>query len=98
LIPIYIMCDINDISVVPMVRAPFSKIPTIYVYDKYQGGIGLSKKLFSFDRLVLKAVYDHLKRCSCSNGCPSCSGPAMEAGEHGKASAVRILELIDLDV
>ena len=98
LIPLYIMCDISDISVVPMVRAPFSKLPTIYVYDKYQGGIGLTKKLFSIDRMALKAVYDHLRGCSCSNGCPSCSGPTMEAGEYSKSSALKILELLDLNV
>ena len=97
LIPIYIMCDITDISVVPMVRAPFSQKPTIYIYDKYQGGIGLSKKLFDIDRAVLKAVYEHITQCACKNGCPTCTGPSLEAGLFGKSSALKILQLLDLD-
>ena len=58
----------------------------------------MTKKLFSIDRMALMAVYDHLRGCSCKDGCPSCSGPTLEAGEHGKSSALKILELIDLDV
>lgn len=97
LIPLYIMCDISDISVVPMVRAPFSGKPTIYVYDKYQGGIGLSKKLFSIDKTVLQAVNEHIKSCSCKHGCPACTGPTLEGNLFGKESALKILQQIDLE-
>ncbi len=97
LIPLYIMCDVNDISVVPMVRAPFSHKPTIYVYDKYQGGIGLSKKIFEIDREVLKGVRDHIKQCPCAHGCPSCTGPTLENSLFGKESALKILNLLELD-
>ncbi len=97
LIPLYIMCDVNDISVVPMVRAPFSHKPTIYVYDKYQGGIGLSKKIFEIDREVLKGVRDHIRQCPCTHGCPSCTGPTLEDSLFGKESALKILDLLKLD-
>ncbi len=97
LIPLYIMCDVNDISVVPMVRAPFSHKPTIYVYDKYQGGIGLSKKIFEIDREVLKGVRDHIRQCPCTHGCPSCTGPTLEDSLFGKESALKILDLLELD-
>jgi DEAD/DEAH box helicase domain-containing protein len=97
LIPVYIMCDKTDISVIPMVRSPFSQKPVIYVYDKFQGGIGLSKKLFSIERVVLKAVEEHIQSCPCVSGCPSCIGPTLEAGIFGKESALKILSLIKLD-
>ncbi|NOX90710.1 MAG: DEAD/DEAH box helicase [Calditrichaeota bacterium] len=96
LIPLYIMCDVTDISVVPMVRAPFSHKPTIYVYDKYQGGMGLSKKVFELDRMVLKAVKEHIEKCSCSHGCPSCTGPTLENTLFGKESAIKILQQLEL--
>jgi DEAD/DEAH box helicase domain-containing protein len=92
MIPLFVMCDITDISVIPMVRAPFSGKHTLYVYDKYQGGIGLSKKLFSIESEILQAVRDHLNACNCDNGCPSCSGPQIESGNYGKISAKKILE------
>jgi DEAD/DEAH box helicase domain-containing protein len=91
LIPLYIMCDRSDISVIPMVRAPFSNMPTIYVYDKYPGGIGLSKKVYTMMPTILQAVLDHIHSCSCDKGCPSCIGPPLESGLFGKESAQRIL-------
>ncbi|MHB2156330.1 DEAD/DEAH box helicase [Calditrichota bacterium GD2] len=96
LIPLYVMCDVTDISVVPMVRAPFSHKPTIYVYDKYQGGMGLSKKLYEIDREVLQGVAQHIRRCPCTHGCPSCTGPTLENTLFGKESALKILELLKL--
>jgi DEAD/DEAH box helicase domain-containing protein len=94
LIPLYIMCDPRDISVVPMVRAPFSNKPTIYVYDRYPGGVGLSKKVYNVDHLVLAAAKKHIEHCHCTNGCPSCIGPPLEAGLFGKESARKILNMI----
>jgi len=47
IIPIFVMCDPADIRTVPMLRAPFSHQPTIYVYDNYPGGIGLSWKVMN---------------------------------------------------
>ncbi|MCD4692636.1 MAG: DUF1998 domain-containing protein, partial [Calditrichales bacterium] len=97
LIPVYIMCDKTNISVIPMVRSPFSQKPAVYVYDKFQGGIGLSKKLFSIDRVVLRAVKEHIQSCSCVSGCPSCVGPTLEGSLFGKESGLKILSLINLD-
>ncbi len=92
LIPLYIMCDRADISVIPMVRAPFSNKPTIYVYDKYPGGVGLSKKLYNILDLLLQAVNEHINSCSCEKGCPACIGPPLESGLFGKRSAKKILQ------
>ncbi len=97
LIPLYIMCDVSDIAVIPRVSDPFTHKLTIYVYDKFQGGVGLSKKLFHIDRRVLKAVLDHITACPCSHGCPSCTGPTLEGGMFGKESAVKILQQLHLD-
>jgi DEAD/DEAH box helicase domain-containing protein len=94
LIPLYIMCDRNDISVVPMIRAPFSNKPTIYIYDKYPGGVGLSKKCFTIDRLLLENTLELIGKCICENGCPACIGPPLEAGLFGKKSAQKILKLV----
>jgi DEAD/DEAH box helicase domain-containing protein len=94
LVPLYIMCDRNDISVIPMVRAPFSHKPTIYVYDRYPGGVGLSRKVHTMDQMILRASLDHIFSCACENGCPSCIGPPLEAGLFGKSSAQKILKLM----
>jgi DEAD/DEAH box helicase domain-containing protein len=97
LVPLYVMCDTSDIAVFSMVRDPFSKQPTIYIYDRYQGGIGLSKKLFKRDKILLKASFDHIAQCPCKTGCPSCTGPTLETTMLAKESAVKILKLLDLE-
>ena len=97
LVPLYVMCDAADIAVFSMVRDPFSKLPTIYVYDRYQGGIGLAKKLYIREKVLLKAVRDHIASCPCSGGCPSCTGPTLEGTLVSKESALRILKMIDLE-
>ncbi len=90
--PIYIMSDPKDIRTVPMVRDPFNKRPTVYIYDNYPGGVGFSEKLFDIHAQLVQASYSLIKNCPCESGCPSCVGPVMEIGEKGKASALRILE------
>ena len=90
--PIYIMSDPKDIRTVPLVRDPFNKRPTVYIYDNYPGGVGFSEKLFEIHTQLVQASYDLIKNCPCESGCPSCVGPVMEIGTTGKQSALRILE------
>ncbi|RMG63206.1 MAG: DUF1998 domain-containing protein, partial [Calditrichaeota bacterium] len=96
IVPVYIMCDPADIRAVPMVRAPFSQRPTLYLYDNYPGGIGLSFKLFNNPLPALEASLDLVQRCGCEAGCPSCVGPLLEVGEKAKAhSPVLFTFLLD---
>ncbi|MCK5740084.1 DUF1998 domain-containing protein, partial [bacterium] len=94
---ILLMCDIRDIRAVPMVRSPFSEMPTIYIYDNHPGGVGYSRKLFHLHTDILNAARDLVKKCSCKNGCPSCVGPVLEIGEHGKTSALRLIEVTGIE-
>jgi DEAD/DEAH box helicase domain-containing protein len=95
IIPLFILCDPTDIRSVPMTRAPFSQHPTIYIYDNYPGGMGLSLKLMDYPYPLISAALDLLKKCPCQTGCPSCVGPLLEVGEKGKNQARGILELMN---
>ncbi len=46
LAPLYLMCDPMDIRVVPQVKAVHNKLPTMFFYDRYPGGVGLSDRLY----------------------------------------------------
>jgi DEAD/DEAH box helicase domain-containing protein len=91
---IYLMCDIRDIRAVPMVRAPLTQKPTIFIYDNHAGGVGFSKRLFAMHDELKVAARDLITKCDCVVGCPSCVGPALEIGEQGKAGALRLLEIV----
>jgi len=93
-IPLFVLCDPRDFSVWPMIRAPHDQRPTLYVYDRYPGGIGIARRLFSLDRQALQAAAEIVGRCACPAGCPACVGPRLEAGEEAKATTRRLLEEI----
>jgi DEAD/DEAH box helicase domain-containing protein len=91
--PIFLMCDPRDIRSVPMVRAPGTQLPTIYIYDNHAGGVGFSQKLFHLHDEMKKAALQLIQNCACEAGCPSCVGPVLEVGEKGKQSARALLLL-----
>ena len=66
--------------------------PTLYLYDAYPGGIGMSEPLFHIHDLLIKRTRDLILSCPCEKGCPSCVGPVGETGERAKEAALAILE------
>jgi DEAD/DEAH box helicase domain-containing protein len=66
--------------------------PTLYLYDGYPGGIGLSEPLFHLHDLLVTRTRDLIVSCGCEKGCPSCVGPAGETGRRSKEAALAILE------
>ncbi len=46
--------------------------PTVFVFDRTPGGVGLSEKLFESLFVWIKSAYQLLKSCSCDRGCPAC--------------------------
>jgi DEAD/DEAH box helicase domain-containing protein len=70
--------------------------PTLYLYDAYPGGIGLSEPLFHLHELLILRTKELIAGCSCEKGCPSCVGPAGETSEKAKAAALAILHGLQL--
>jgi DEAD/DEAH box helicase domain-containing protein len=68
--------------------------PTLYLYDAYPGGIGLSVPLFQMHDLLIRRTRELIASCPCEKGCPSCVGPAGETGERAKPAALAILDLL----
>lgn len=89
--PLMVMCDPSDLHVVPQVKAVHNEQPTIFLYDRYPGGIGLSDKVYEQMNDVLSQTNQLIVNCSCESGCPSCIG--MEAqGERAKSDALVLLQ------
>ena len=68
--------------------------PNIFIYDNYPGGIGLSEPLFRLHSRLLTESRALIAACPCSDGCPSCVGPAGEAGTRGKEVALALLDAV----
>jgi DEAD/DEAH box helicase domain-containing protein len=70
--PLVAMCDRMDIGGITYARFPGTGLPTLFLYDGYEDGIGISEKLFAeFDRLA-KVTLELVSACGCDDGCPAC--------------------------
>jgi len=73
-------------------------VPTVYLYDNYPGGIGLSTPLYDLRHRVVAGAAQLVQACACSGGCPACVGPILageEARGHSpKTAALRVLSLL----
>lgn len=94
--PVQVLCDPSDVRAQAMLRAPMTQKPTIFLYETYPGGVGFSEKLFHHHHRMVDAAISLLSDCPCKEGCPSCVGPALEVGTHGKPGALKLAKLARL--
>jgi len=71
-LPAYVMCDPSDIGSV--VESSNLGSPTIFIYDRFPGGIGYAEKVYEIVDDVVTAALDLIRECGCEEGCPSCVG------------------------
>ncbi|MDV2683572.1 DEAD/DEAH box helicase [Alkalihalophilus lindianensis] len=92
--PVFVMCDRNDLHVIPQMKADHSEKPTIFIYDRYPGGIGLAKEVYRNIDIILENVATLVRSCSCENGCPACVGASGEAGTYVKSTVLRLVGML----
>lgn len=90
--PLFVMADPQDIHVIPQVKADHNEMPTIFFYDRYPGGVGLSEKIYGGIIEVLEETKKMMSRCQCEHGCPSCIG-ADAAGDTAKSDALKVIDV-----
>ena len=77
---------------------PSSFEPTLFLYDNYPGGIGLSAPLFDAADVLVADALGLVAGCPCTGGCPACVGPVLPGDEvrdvTPKAAAARVLDLL----
>src|SRR5438552_7508567 len=79
---VFLMCDRRDIgSAVDTGIESATFHPSLFIYDNFPGGVGLSRPLYEIREEVLSATHQLIRSCSCDDGCPSCVGPTATAKE-----------------
>ena len=72
--------------------------PTLFLYDNYPGGIGISTPLFENRHAIVADAQTLVNACECAHGCPSCIGPILASDEvrgySPKQVALRVLSLL----
>ncbi|OLS40282.1 DEAD/DEAH box helicase [Bacillus sp. MRMR6] len=89
--PLFVMADPQDIHVIPQVKADHNEKPTIFFYDRYPGGVGLSEKIYSGMDEVFMETKKMISNCLCESGCPSCIGTDT-ISELAKKDALNIID------
>ena len=73
-------------------------VPTVFLYDNFPGGVGLSEPLLALAEEIVQGAADLIGQCPCPQGCPACVGPILaseaQRGFSPKAAASRILSLL----
>ncbi|MEO7793753.1 MAG: DEAD/DEAH box helicase [Thermoanaerobaculia bacterium] len=72
LLPLLALCDRNDLGGISLAFHPQLDGAGYFVYEGHSGGMGIAKKGFRELETLLAKVRDHLSRCTCEDGCPSC--------------------------
>jgi len=72
ILPFHVMCDRWDIGGVSTPNHPNTKNPTVFIYDGFNGGIGLTEKAFELIVEIVKMTFELVRDCKCEDGCPAC--------------------------
>jgi len=72
ILPLFALCDRNDIGGVSTPLHPDTGRAQIFIYDAYPGGIGIAEKGFSMITELWQATLNVIAECPCREGCPSC--------------------------
>ncbi len=72
ILPLFALCDRNDIGGVSTSLHPDTGKPQIFIYDAHPGGIGIAEKGFDLMEELWQTTLKAIKECPCEEGCPSC--------------------------
>ncbi len=90
----FLMGDPRDLRAVSQVKAPFTELPTLYLYDNFPGGVGYSAEIYRSYTEIFTAARKVITDCKCIDGCPSCIGPTSQDGESSKEKVLNLIEVI----
>jgi len=72
ILPLFALCDRNDIGGVSTPFHPGTRRAQIFIYDAYPGGVGIAEKGFDLVEELWQATLKAITECPCQEGCPSC--------------------------
>jgi DEAD/DEAH box helicase domain-containing protein len=72
MMPLMAICDRWDIGGLSTNWHPQTGTATIFIYEAYPGGAGISPVAFAAGADHLRATADAIRSCPCVTGCPSC--------------------------
>ncbi len=72
ILPLFALCDRNDIGGVSYPLHPDTNRAQIFIYDAHPGGVGIAEKGFELIEDLWRETLRLISECPCEEGCPSC--------------------------
>lgn len=72
ILPLFAMCDRNDLGGVSTPFHPDTGGAQIFIYDAHPGGTGIAEKGFEVMEHLWRETLSAVTECPCEGGCPSC--------------------------
>ena len=72
LLPLFALCDRNDLGGVSTPFHPDTGKAQIFIYDAHPGGTGIAEKGFEVIQDLWRETLRLIAECPCDDGCPSC--------------------------
>ena len=72
LLPLFALCDRNDIGGISTPLHPDTGKPQVFIHDGHPGGVGVAERGYEIIEELWQATYDVISGCPCEAGCPSC--------------------------
>ena len=70
--PFELLCDRRDIGGLSTPLHPHTNQSTIFIYDGYPGGVGLTRAGYEDIETLMRRTWEMIGDCSCTGGCPAC--------------------------
>jgi DEAD/DEAH box helicase domain-containing protein len=93
--PLVILCDRNDIGGISCPHHEQTGLASIFIYDGFTGGAGLSEEAYGIIDTLLLQTEKTITGCPCESGCPTCvHSPKCGSGNRpiDKAASLYILQ------
>ena len=97
MLPLFALCDRNDIGGVSTPFHPDTGRPQVFIYDGHPGGVGITEHGYSVIEEWWRATLRAIAECRCSEGCPTCiQSPKCGNNNHplDKGVAIAILRAL----
>jgi DEAD/DEAH box helicase domain-containing protein len=92
LLPIWLLVDTRDVRVqADPASAMVDGRAALVITETIPGGVGLVDAVAEVHAPLMAAAKETVAACTCTDGCPSCVGPAGDLGHGGKREALKLL-------
>ena len=71
-LPLFALCDRNDIGGISTPLHPDTGGPQVFIHDGHPGGVGIAEHGFEIVEDLWKTTLDVIAECPCESGCPGC--------------------------